>query len=170
MLPDENGKPMIRWALDIAINPLVITRAEKKDLIEYLNENGVQYMIVEPTKEWPDTILSSKNYWRKRNILLLPDTRFKPAFPTIDKLNHLLFNNKVVTACHRVKDQNNWGIVKERKIYEKPDFDGEGLAWGLIAFQRSAGGVLFSDLLNDGVTFIDTELILMLDEFKDLTR
>lgn len=174
------GKPLIENALQLAqifnIKPLVITRIEKQDLIQYCAENDIETQIIDVRGEWADTILQSKPWWEEDNILVLPDTVFDPAHDTIyDILEGLELGNNAVIALHDVKDVSQWGYVTNYTITEKPQFITRGIvsgnAWGVIGFKKTYGEELFSamtkrnnalQLKNVGFTY--------LEGFRDLTR
>lgn len=82
MLPGPEGAPMIDWSLDYARaqgwSTTVATRLEKLSLVNHLRERGVETLLLEPTREWPETILRTQAVWKTWNLLLLPDCRFEP--------------------------------------------------------------------------------------------
>lgn len=192
MKPDEskemlhhNGFPIIDYALDlckeVGAQPVVITRVEKQDLKDYLNEknfNGDTVFFTEysPIGEWPQTILDNRKHWGMYNILLLPDTRFSPDINTLIDMNSLLqHGSQLVFARHKVQDPGNWGVIKNGMICEKPKGGIEGAeytAWGLIGFTKYAGVELFTAMTRPGewhqlpkdTTFVE------LKSFKDVTR
>ena len=166
------GKPMIQWSLDLCkmfdIEPLVITRKEKKDLRQYLFNAGIKFIDIEVEGEWNDTVLKSREYWDFDNLLLLPDTRFDTLRCIKEIKQGLKLGNNAVMALHLVTDPTKWGIVENYKLYEKnKNFCGAFLAWGVIGFKNTYGQELFSkveclELDNVGFTY--------LNKFKDLTR
>lgn len=176
------GTPLIEYALTIADNynlkPLVITRKEKTDLIEYCDKFDIETFIIEVNGEWADTVLKSQDFWEEDNILILPDTIFSHKHKTIESIiAYLKYGNSAAFALHKVEDSTKWGIVVEDKnekypkLIEKPKLEGnEHYAWGLIGFKKSYGKELFEacskkqalELKNCGFTY--------LEEFKDLTR
>lgn len=188
MLPDpsNDNKPLIRWHLDnlqkFDFPILIITRKEKIDLIEYVkNIKNIELIILdEITKEWPETILKSKNEWSDINILILPDTRFKPL-DTLDLLIKESIKNSICFCVHKVDDIRNWGKVlldpfshKVLNTQEKSDikFKLDGLAWGLISYEKHLGEALFKAYLDRTIfdlTKIKTSCII-LESFKDITR
>lgn len=178
MLPDSTGKPIINYSLHIAedlhINPLVITRKDKDQLINHLQGLMTRILIIEPEGEWPNTILKSKHLWKKRNILILPDTRFIPISviqPMIDSLQ----KHAVSAAIHDVGDVSLWGAVKKTKtglkMCEKPHKKSKGQAWGLLGWRLEEGEALFQHFSTRNVWKIfENSVSFKLDEFKDITR
>lgn len=173
MLPDpENpGQPMIQYCLDICktfqMDPIVVTREHKKDLIAYLDAEQVEFQTIKPSPEWNSTVLATQVHWYENNMLILPDTRFG-SFKCIEDIQRgLEVGNNAVMALHEVSDPSKWGIVHNYFVMEKPLMTGNRMAWGLIGFKKSYGQELFSEiqyleLQNVGFTY--------LNYFKDLTR
>jgi dTDP-glucose pyrophosphorylase len=187
LLPDpKDGRPLIEWTLDHSVNPLLIIRKEKMDLINYCNENGVQYIVVGETREWPETILAAKQFWGEKNLLLLPDTRFDWESPYLHKgdkrhslpwnVIHRLnqFNSQIVFGTHHVEDVSKWGeVALDNPSYtqEKPKHGGPGVAWGFIGFNKSVGTELFANYLyKTKYNLINNYSIIELSYYKDLTR
>lgn len=173
-LLDYEGKPLIQHTIDkcivTGIEPLVLLRKEKQDLIDYCAKTGVSFKVVTPEGEWTDTVLQSQLHWHKHNVLLLPDTLFKPT----EALNHLRLNlelgNKIVFGIHKVNDVSKWGQVARHLIIEKPLWAGPGYAWGIIGFDWHAGELLFRNMQQRSPFFIPDTSYILLDEFKDVTR
>lgn len=184
MLPDEskeliinpnNNRPLIDYAFSLCnlydLEPLVITREEKKDLIEYCANLNIETQIIEPVGEWPDTILESMHNWNKDNILILPDTVLSPVSVIEDIKTGLKLGNNAVIALHDVKDVSKWGSVKDYNIIEKSSNTNEGKAWGLIGFKDYYGYELFSAMSTRNKNFkLDNTGFVYLNEFKDITR
>lgn len=72
LLPDEDGQPIIAWALRQVAkrgwHAHVITRPAKQPLLEYLEKqknNGLSLSIqlIEGSSEWPDSLLQSRQHW-----------------------------------------------------------------------------------------------------------
>lgn len=181
LLPDpETGKPLIDYSIELChrhkINPIVITRPEKKELIDYVTAKGVEIFITEPGQEWPGTILKAYDSWGTNNVLMLPDVRYSPT-NILDSLIFNLLTNDLVFALHSVDSMllSSWGIVTPYATAEKPA-TAPGLshkAWGVIGFKKSRGKALFEaystrgewfDLVNEKTSF------LFLDKFEDVTR
>lgn len=171
------NEPLIEYSLDLAdhfgISPLVITRIEKQDLIQYCAVRGIETMIIGVKGEWANTVLQSKAWWDDDNILVLPDTIFNDEYETIKNIkNGLNLGNNAVFALHRVRDVSNWGYINNYEITEKPIGNiSVGFAWGLIGFKKTYGEKLFSalqtknnplQLENCGFTYLQS--------FNDLTR
>lgn len=176
MLPDNTygAEHLIDFTLQFCkinnIEPFVITRKDKKDLIAYLNSLNVPFMLYEPKlrQDWYHTVLASKDHWAEENILILPDTRFGPLFLG-EMEKSLKLGTNAVFALHKVDNPEKWGIINDYKLYEKPKkLKGQQLAWGLIGFRKSYGRFLFANmkyiikLRNVSFTFLDF--------FKDVTR
>jgi dTDP-glucose pyrophosphorylase len=185
--PGDEGRPMIekhiRQARAHNYEPLVITRPEKQDLIDYLVKYAVPLMLHTPESgsEWPDTILASKPYWGERNVLILPDTVYKP-FDIVWDLDLMLDLHDLAFAVHTPPDPQNWGVLDDNKVLceyrlcEKPtNFPpAPGLkAWGLIAWSdNDVAQKVFEGFKNRHLWFdcpADADII-HLEEFKDITR
>ena len=168
------GIPLIEHALSQSINPLVITRIEKEDLIEYCSNHGVDTLILdEPTKEWPETILKSESQWEEDNVILLPDTIFTP-FKVVEGLGEDLRETNYAFAVHKVKDPTKWGIISDDFLIEKPTHL-EGLqqefwAWGLMGFKKDHGKLLLQCCLEKKPLKMYDYSMLFLNTFKDVTR
>lgn len=178
LLPDVvNGfKAIIDFAIQqcrfFRLDPLVITRKAKKDLIKYCKENRIEYMIHEPKDgdEWNKTVLASQDHWDEENILILPDTRFGSVFCIEDIERGLKLGNNAVMAVHEVRDPSKWGVIRGNTLFEKPKQfpeDNKEWAWGLIGFKDTYGQELFSDvecleLKNVGFVYLKS--------FEDITR
>ncbi len=169
-------EPIIKWGLDLCrkhhIEPLVVTRKEKVDLIDYLAQQGVNTLIIEPSGEWPDTVLASQHLWKENNILLLPDTRFSPENSLKWVEESLILNKGSVFALHKVEDMSKWGGVSASGYTEKPANNTPGYAWGLIGFQDKFGVRIFKDMsIPNKLNFhVASNNFLFLDKFVDLTR
>ncbi len=170
-------EPIIKWSLDLCkkhhIEPLVITRKEKTDLIAYLSEQGVKCLIIEPDgSEWPSTVLASEHLWQENNILILPDTRFSPENALKQIEDSLLLQKPVTFALHSVDNVSKWGCVEEFYYCEKPNKNTHGWAWGLIGFKKDFGPLLLNNMLEQQIfhDHIEETNFLFLDKFVDLTR
>ncbi len=195
LLRYDTKKPLIEWSLDLARKRqwpvLVITRHEKKTLIEYLKkrqeEQVLNVHLIPETSDWQETILESSNHWRKKNLLILPDCNFQPT-AALDLLNDKLDKIPIVLGVHRVSDPSNWGVIKadtneQNKLLlcEKPihTFSGstllENWAWGLMGFRASIGTDLMKASLKSQKVKEFTRVpglveLVELDFFEDLTR
>jgi len=179
MLLDSNNKYLIEYCIkaceDNNIEPLFLVRKEKEDLIHYLTVNDLKMVIMEPGKEWAETVYNSSEHWQENNILILPDTRWEPQSALKQIKQHLEFGSDVVFAIHKVEDVSKWGEVDIVAYNEKPEVMEDykdGMAWGLIGFKQECGIKLFQNMQRKGETFYNpiwTQFIF-LDEFKDLTR
>jgi dTDP-glucose pyrophosphorylase len=175
MLPAEDGY-IIDYSLKLCeeygLTPLIITRKDKTDLHDYIhNETQYEIQIITPYGEWPDTILMSQDYWHEHNILILPDTRFKPTNVIQLIKNDLELGAAASIALHSVTDTSKWCIVKDYDLTEKPTFNENGWAMGLIGFNRSEGARLFNGLRVRGSPYrlLDASF-QYLDSFQDITR
>lgn len=178
MLPDRDnkGKPLIQWCLDICkafkMEPLIITRKDKKDLRQYLFNKGVEFIDIKPEGEWPNTVLHSESHWsNKGNILLLPDTRFDRLKCIEDIQRGLELGNKAVIALHEVNDPSMWGIIKDYVIYEKPKYlKGKQWAWGILGFKKFEGKCILTALKEGHCFYLENTGFTFLNKFEDLTR
>lgn len=175
MLPDGLGH-IIDYSLNLCdeygLTPLIITRKEKVDLYDYIfNETQHELMTIVPYGEWPDTILTSQDKWHDHNILILPDTRFRPT-NVIQLIKNDLENGAMASiALHSVDNASKWCIVQDYDIIEKPQSKANGWAMGLIGFHKNEGYRLFKSLTTRGRPYrlIDTSF-QYLDSFQDITR
>lgn len=178
MLLDSNKVPLIEYSLCIAkmfgIQPLIITRKEKTDLIDYCKDKAELVILDEPGEEWPATVLASYPNWGKKNILVLPDTRFDPV-SIVNEVNKSLDSYDIVFATHQVTDPQNWGIVQGNRACEKPVKFGNNTdpstAWGIIGYHNDAGIDLFKDFSRKEQWFyVGNNQKISLNYFKDITR
>lgn len=172
LLPYQ-GRPLIEHTLDkckmSGLNPLVLIRSGKRDLVSYCRVNKIMHQVVEVREEWNETVLQSQLQWETNNILMLPDTVFTP----VDALKHVKLNlelgNKLCVGIHMVNDVSQWGQVSSGMITEKPLYKTPGYAWGVIGFHKSIGEALFHNM-KKGSSFSYPMSYILLDEFKDVTR
>lgn len=175
-----NGFPIIDYSLDmcrhLGLQAVVITRPEKTELIRHIeyHHGHVQRVIYNPTGEWAQTILDNKDHWGYNNILLLPDTRFSPGVNALRTIANLLaIEHELVFATHKVKDSQNWGIIRNGMIAEKPSMiEGASYdAWGMIGFNKYIGVPLFEGLKKKGTWMnLPAHEIVKLIRFEDVTR
>ena len=171
-----NGKPLIEFSLGLAkyfnLRPLVITRKEKTDLIQYCDEKNIDIEIITPEGEWANTVLMSEPFWEKDNILVLPDTFFTDVNWVFNNIINDLQIGQVSAsfAVHKVEDSSKWGVIKDDRLYEKPDFTDPGLAWGIIGFKKDYGKVLFENCQKGKFIELTNYNIVKLESFEDLTR
>jgi dTDP-glucose pyrophosphorylase len=193
-----SGSPLIAFGLEQARLrgwPVhVITRKEKFELIQYLQgyrqQTGIQLEIqlIEPSREWPDTLLKSEPYWGEKNLLCLPDTVFEPLEIWDDLATA---NVDLAAATFKPADFSTWGVFRttapsgsqigERRLWvcEKPqeqDVDTNTFqAWGILCWRKNAGQALLSAQLESGqdrkwralnMTYKSFDL----DLFQDVTR
>src|SRR5258708_34994029 len=149
LIDPSTNKPLIEYHLDICkkyeLEPLIITRLEKTDLIEYCENNNIKYKLIIPEGEWMNTVLKSASNWGKYNILLLPDTKFEPINIIQNIKNDLLNGSKFSLGLHKVSDPENWCVVKNYSLIEKQAVIAD-YAFGIIGFTETSGLSLFYDL------------------------
>jgi dTDP-glucose pyrophosphorylase len=169
-------KPIIEFTLDRAreagLDPCVITRKEKTDLIEYCEVNDIPYQVIVPEGEWMNTVLMSEPHWEDINVLILPDTRFFP-YDILDNMKtDLILGANSSLALHYVTDPQNWAVVDNYTLYEKPKhLTGTCYyAFGLIAFTPEEGHVIFKTLRDKREVLLENASFQYLDSFKDITR
>lgn len=198
LFPDpETGRPQIDFALELAekngASAHVITRREKTQLIEYLNDVWrsrvpLTLQFVDPTSEWPQTLLLSKNHWHQNNVVLLPDTKFEPV-QAVSQLLTSLESGKdcsFLTFTPEGEDFSTWGTVdasntSELHGMEKPlahhlgSFE-DPRAWGVFGFRKLHGETLLRELLKSTLDRVPYKIpsisvgYFALKSFKDLAR
>lgn len=175
----------LQQAKNMGAKIILITRKEKKELIDYVTAFCEEHHLllevlqIEPTSEWPETVLMSQHCWTERNLLLLPDTDWQPT----DFVTQLLqdWNQSPSEVCYGVFDslKSNWGYVKVAEglwICEKPQKPLEGfMAWGMIGFKKEIGAKLFREHLTSTfdhqVKFLKISAqVKKMDAFFDRTR
>lgn len=175
----ETNQPLIQWHIDLCkkynLKPLVITRKEKTDLIDWCVERSIDCIIVRHKEEWMTSLLEAKDYWGEKNILLLPDTKFSDTSVLVN-IKKSLENNKVVAAKHWVTDGDKWGMMIDRHlttqnivIFEKSSIIKIGWAWGTLAFKKEYGIALLEGLKYNG-QYSGPIKTYKLRWFKDVTR
>ncbi len=181
--------PYIQFAIesvsDILCRIIVVTRAEKTQLVDwvtlYKTKNpslNMELFFIQKTTEWPDTVLQAKPVWSKYNIVLLPDTDWKPK----NQIRQVWEQLSVTEAVYSVfsTNQTKWGFVKinttDFELVEKPSQIFSGFkAWGHIGFRDSIGSSLLTAHLKSTfdheVKKLDFQAsTLDLEEFFDRTR
>jgi len=185
MLILQDQQPLIDFAIQLAKENQavahVITRKEKKSLIAHLqNQTAVNIQLIEPSKEWPDTILKSKDFWGDYNILILPDTRFAPT-SIIPQLISDLSNHDITVGYFEPNQLDSWGAFditsSSYRLIEKPKQENTKnlKAWGIIGFRKNIGEELFKLILESTLDhqFKSTSFSFKataLEFFNDLTR
>lgn len=174
MLPNNifGYKYIIDYSLKICkthdLEPIVISRKEKKDLNNYLKKLGVKVVFVKHENEWNESVLKSEKFWGETNILILPDTRWNNWSVIDDIKKGLELGNNAVFGMHEVKDPENWGIVENYVLTEKPkNFNNSQMAWGIVAFNQKYGKELFSNMNNKKLKNVG---FVYLNGFQDITR
>ena len=192
-----SGEPLITLALNQARLrkwPVhVITRKEKKSLIEFLeyysdrNQMEIGIQIIDPSQEWPETVLQSQEVWHDKNLLCLPDTEFEPVEIWDRLIENLQGDVDVAMAVFESQDYGSWGVVRSLpdgrlEICEKPQGNQERplqkeniQAWGLSAFTKRGGVELLSVQLkstfdHSWVGLRAQARLFKLAQFRDLTR
>lgn len=177
----HNGFPIIDYALDICkevgIEPVIITRPDKIDLMKHLDLHHGRIMrsVYTPTGEMPQTMIDNRNYWGTYNILLFPDVRFdKPVMTLLSLINAMKTCENLAFGIHKIRDPQNWGVISNKMLCEKPTSLIDGAlydAWGLIGFHKYAGVELFTSMLNKGQwSKLPNYETIQLTNFKDITR
>lgn len=183
MRPDQskelnafNGKPLIEFSLDIAktygLEPHVITRKEKLDLIGYCVSNDISIQVLEaPGAEWADTMLQSSPYWAPHNLFMLPDTVFDNPEIIQELMRDLQLGCNVSFGVHEVKSQHVWSTINNYRVIEKPIVMGPGTAWGCFSYERKYGKMLFESFTTKNKFMkLHKASFHTLVNFKDLTR
>jgi dTDP-glucose pyrophosphorylase len=176
LIIDYTGLPIIDYSLGLCrkynLHPVIITRPEKKDLIEYLKNKDVTIILHDGSGEWPTSILKAKSHWSEEgNILILPDTRFAPESVIPNIMTSLDLGVNATFALHKVDDISKWGSIKDYAVTEKSQLTSAGHAWGIIGFQAHYGEELFTGMRVRNVQLqLTNTSFLMLDFFKDITR
>lgn len=182
----EQKLPLIEVAIQKAFQtggrPVIVTRRDKLELVEYCEKHAqrsqIDLVLIENSREWPDSVLLSQGYWREDNILLLPDTDFSPI-DILHEIKDSLIMVQSVWATHQVENGRTWGCLKienQRLLQcEKPQQDLPAIAWGIIGFKKSIGVKIFESLLqstSDHQWFSNEFSFetLPLNSFVDLTR
>lgn len=187
MLDPVTGKPLINWALDLALanglKPCVIVSSNKTLLNSHIifNYPDADLLIHDPseTEEWPDTVLVSEPLWMDLNVLILPDTRFNKDI--VQKLVDIDQKTTVFAfATHKVSHPTKFGIIRNLstnmvQIAEKPRTKYAGnTAWGLIAWTSNlhAKGLFDAFRTRGKWLSLRHESIqqFKLEFFKDITR
>lgn len=174
MLMDSNGVRLIDYHIDLIksfnMEPVVISRPEKRDLISHIS-GRTKTILIDPRGEWPETILASENFWGSRNIMVLPDTRFSPTTILTDIEKSLSLGCSGVIGVHEVTDPDKWCVVDDYHLIEKPVDSTAKYAMGVIGFSKVYGQRLFTAISKRNTKFeLQDTGFLFLDEFKDLTR
>jgi bifunctional N-acetylglucosamine-1-phosphate-uridyltransferase/glucosamine-1-phosphate-acetyltransferase GlmU-like protein len=183
-LDPQTGKPLIDFAIQAALKhgfqPVVVLRKDKLALHEYLlGQPGIEIVLIEGSREWPDTVLQSAANWRERNFMLLPDTRFAPI-SILPEMNEYLETGDLAFASFAIASARSWGVLQIRdqssiRGCEKPQTDEPLRAWGVLGFGKEVGERFFKALLK---STLDHEWYALemkarewtLDFFTDLTR
>lgn len=166
-------KPVIQWSLDVCkrakLNFIVIVRKEKKDLISYLNKNNYPYVTIAESRSWEYSIEQIERLWGEKNIILLPDTRFKQSEDILHRIAQFLDSYPVSYGKHLVDDISLWGAVERRCFCEKPNERISGYAWGILGFRRDVGIELLAQMEAQCWFFMNSRSLIM-PYFKDITR
>lgn len=120
--------------------PLVISRFDKTILNDWLKEHEIPHLLVLPTSEWVETVLVSRPFWQKKNLLLLPDADFSPDSLILEMLE-ALDKFELSFATFSVDDLSLWGGIKndsELFVSEKLGDKVSGEAWGIIGWRNDS--------------------------------
>jgi dTDP-glucose pyrophosphorylase len=179
LIPDENGNPTIEWSLNLCnkynIEPIIVTRPEKKEFNNYLDDKNITY-VYDEGKSVGTSLLKTKEHWGDNNIVLLPDTRFDYSENTfIDIFKCMEIGNKCMFALFEVEDYSNWGIICDNTFYEKPKRtftkEDKALAWGVIGFTKSYGETLLNSYnLTSEPLRLSNPGYLFIKNFRDVSR
>lgn len=191
LIDPETQRPMIERSLKeahrLGFRAHIITRKEKTSLVDTV-ENIAQNLhlnyslqFVEPTQEWPDTLMQSYPFWEDQNLVLLPDTQW-----TANLASEILIQNlseaDISYGVFNPPSLTTWGCVKvenesQFSLCEKPTSPNlsEFSAWGLMAFRRDTGLLALNAHLKSTFdhqihTLNARMKVFKLDNFKDLTR
>lgn len=179
LLPDENGNVTIEWSLNICkehnIEPIIITRPEKEEFNEYLDDKNIKYVFDEG-KSIGVSLLKSKKYWSEYNIMILPDTRFEYPNNFFENMFKCMkIGNDCTFALFEVEDHSNWGIICDNTFYEKPkrlfSKQDNAYAWGTFGFKKSYGETLLNNFnLTSEPLKLSNPGYLFINNFKDISR
>lgn len=158
MLSRPGYDHMIDFALDIAarlhVAAHVITRKDKVSLAAHLErrqrEQPLTFQFVEPTREWPESILVSEPHWRARNLVILPDSDFSPLSIIVEMIEALASAQTVWALFEASADEcRSYGVVdtKLNRHAEKPLDPHGAQPWGVFGFRHEAGRKLCANLL-----------------------
>ena len=185
-----SGKTLIEEALDLVasfgFSTVVITRKDKVEVIAYFKNKKqeerwgarLELLGIDFSSEWPDTLLKSQHLWGPRNLVLLPDTVFRPQ-NILAQMDEQLKVVDAVFATHVVDDGKNWVVIQRRGedfwLCEKPQGIASAQAWGLFVFQKHAGQILLQNMLESTFDHQWRKLpskvqFLELEGFRDLAR
>jgi hypothetical protein len=150
-MPHMGGKSFLQHKLDLIKHTFpidtvhIITRQAKKEF----NKKIKQYSsnVFEGPGDWQASVLSSKNYWQEKNLLILPDTQFDTRYLLQGK--QALDYYDVAAGCHFPVDLENWSYFHSNHILVekfKPIHPIKKPAWIYLFFTRDIGEKLFSDL------------------------
>jgi hypothetical protein len=148
----------LQQAKKLGAKVILITRKEKKELIDHVSAFCeeqhllLEILQIEPTSEWPETVLMSQHCWTEKNLLVLPDTDWKPADFLQEMIQEWEQHPSDVIYGVFESNKNTWGYVKAAEglwLCEKPAHAlGEGfMAWGFIGFKKEIGSKLFREHL-----------------------
>ena len=195
-------RPLIEFAFSIAeelnVEAHVISRTEKTLLNHYLAHRGVSYQAIASSRDWPESLVLSCDFWSEYNVVLLPDTEFAPISVVKEIFDLLEFkqNSSVFATFHHVPFAalNTWGCVwKEGEMafgWEKPNLSSfpdpsstdrsitsipSIKPWGVFGFSKNVGVELLTNMLDSSQGKHAYRLphktqFIDLDSFSDLTR
>lgn len=173
LIDTKINAPIIDWSLDLCtahnLDPLIITRKEKTDLIEYAATKNIETLIITPQGEWPTTILQAKHMWHNNNILILPDGRFEPQSIVADIDTSLQMGSGISLGVHYVQDKTKWCTLENHCLIEKPQENGAAYAFGVLGWKKENEHI-FDYLERRAPCRLVDYNYLFLDYFVDITR
>lgn len=178
LINPTTNKPLIQYWLDICkdndLEPLLLIRPEKTDLIEFCKQNSLRYVVMPPGKEWADTIYRSHEHWSDKNIVFLPDTNITPV-EAVGELVTSLKVSPMVMGVFPVDDSTKWCVLSTSRngdvfLAEKQKVKDSFVAVGVWAFEKEYGIKMFKDLSDSNYHFNVKTLTVPLESFVDLTR
>lgn len=140
-LDPETNLPVVlahvNSAKSLGYNPVVLSRADKDDLNEYLDAQGIQYQI-SITSTFNRVIGQIKEF-ADVNIIVEPDIRFSPPSAMSDAATIIhKFGRSLVVGTGSVPDPVNWKILaKNDATSSGPKMDGPGMAIGFVCFGKN---------------------------------
>ncbi len=182
----DYGQPLIERAFSECESrdwPMhLLTRPEKTDLLAYCHQRKLSHLAiqsVQPTREWPETVLLSEPFWLEWNLLFLPDLLFQPS-NILDQIMAAATGSVDFIAAGQATDRPQiWGCLRSEAsgfaICEKPQGLESSWAWGFLAFRKKIGRQLFESLLESGSdhkwkSFSFSSQIFELTSMSDPTR
>jgi hypothetical protein len=127
---------------------ILVTRPENKI---HIDDHSLQkeWVFAKATASWPESVLMSQPFWADANLLLLPGLDLRPDNVVIDIVNNLkkfdisygLYESQNIKAHGHVE-------IGEKQIQICDGYKKHGLPWGLLAFRKSVGRMLFESMIS----------------------